>query len=316
MKKILLTTLAIFISATALAQIPVYKQGAPEGVTGYALPRTVITVTVTQEREVIIRGPYARYAAKYLGVLTVPMNDKESYRLISSEISFSTEPDPAEIYAMSIKKGDPTMGLDWITSTVTETRVLNCIDRAVNANLPLKDLSLLLAPVDRGTSSLEKSAEQMAAEAADAIYRIRRKRVELITGDIGEATYGAGLKDALKEMDRLEEEYTALFTGRRHVEVTTKQFSVLPEMSKDRITAFRFNDTKGAVPVSDLSGRPINLELTTEGIAPASNKQSGRVITYRVPQVSIVKLTDGQTVLTTQRVPIYQNGNYISVPVL
>ena len=54
-----------------------------------------------------------------------------------------------------------------------------------------------------------------AAQAAQSIFTIRKKRMDLITGDAGENVFGAGLKDALEALDAREQAYLELFLGKK-----------------------------------------------------------------------------------------------------
>ncbi|HAY31196.1 DUF4831 family protein, partial [Alistipes sp.] len=74
------------------------------------------------------------------------------------------------------------------------------------------DTAFLKVPIDK-QSTVEKSAESMAADAANMIFSLRRHRLDLVTGEAGENVFGGGLKAALDEISRLEQEYLALFLG-------------------------------------------------------------------------------------------------------
>lgn len=332
MKKIILTAAAILSVAAASAQIAAYKQGNSASIEGYALPRTVITVTVTQEREVVLRGPFAKYASQYMGIASVAQSDKESYKLIDAQLGYYEEPDPSQTFLFDEKTGVPGKIFNWLTVTPPALGPLAAdmnFDRAqVGGIVPFKELSS--TPVygqttasygdDAGfkTSAVEKSPEQMAADAAAVIFKIRQRRIELITGELGEGVFGAGLKAAIDEMSRVEAEYLSLFIGKRYTQKIVKTFSVVPQAGKNRITAFRFSDSKGIVADTDVSGRPVNVELIPEAnqTPSAASVKKGRTVTYRVPLVELVKLIDNQEVLSTLRVPVFQLGQTVEAPVV
>lgn len=333
MKKSLLTLVALALASAASAQIVAFKQGTATSVEAYSLPRTVITATITVEREVILRGPYARFASQYLGISTAAMADKESFKLINAQLGFSLEPDPKQVFAVDEKSGNPINIFTWLIPTpIKSNSPLSDRDFAagnVGNIVPFKNLSetqiygqTSMTPQEGEAprmSAVEKSPEQMAADAAELIFRIRKKRVELITGEIGDAVYGEGLKAALAEMNRIESEYVSLFIGKRHTQLFTKVVSALPEAGKNRITICRFSDAKGVVADTDVSGRPINVELTPEKSTPrvdVATKKTTRWITYRVPLVEDARLTDGTEVLSTLRIPVYQAGSNVEVPVV
>lgn len=328
MKKIFAIIALAGFSTIAFAQVSAYKQGISASVEGYSLPRTIIEIKVAQEREVIIRGPYARYAAQYLGVTGAPMSDKESFKILGATISWSTEPDPSQIYAIDEKSGSMAKVFNWIVPT-NPAQATVAADRdfagaQLSGRVPFTDMGTSTIvendenySIER-TSAIEKSPDQMAADAAAMIFKLRKRRVELICGEQGENVFGAGLQAALNEISRLENEYIALFLGKRYVQRTEHLFSVVPEAGKNRVVAFRFSATKGVAGVSDLSSGPINLEFTPVAApaAPAGRKNTGRTVQYRVPQIEAVNLTDGTTVLASDNIPVFQRGVMVEAPVL
>ena len=332
---------SVCISSSAIAQVAAYPQGNSAGIEGYSLPRTVISVTVTQEREVVLRGPYAKFASQYLGVSGAAMSDKESYRLIDAQLSYIEEPDPSQVFLFDEKSASPVKIFKWLSQNPPEVEgIVDEKDYAgarIGNQIPFKDIGISPVygqtvqhsylgseeefpevPVTR-TEAVEKSPEQMAAAAAEAIFKLRQRRFDLVTGEQGDNAFGAGLKDALAEMDRIENEYLSLFLGKRYTQRTVKTIDVLPEAGKSRLTVCRFSDSKGVVDPADVSGRPIMIELTpeTEG-APSTPavRKIGRTVSYRVPQVQNARLMDGTEILSSERIPIYQFGTLVDVPVV
>lgn len=338
MKKLLITFSAAVLTLGSWAQISAFKQGNASSIEGYALPRTALTVTLVQERETVIYGPYARYASQYLGISGASLTNKESYKLLDASISYTEEPDPTQLYFFDEKAVSPIRIFNWLTVATPAPEAMaadkDFLGGDLSGQTPYTDLassSISGRTSDGGnggslsvnrTSSAEKSLEQMAADAASVIFRIRKKRLDLITGEIGENVYGAGLEAALREMERLENEYIALFVGKRYTQVTTKRFAILPENGKNRVTICRFSDSGGIVPDTDISARPINVEFTVEKSAmkqPAADqggkKATVRTLAYRAPKMVEVKLLDGQALLSSNRVPVYQMGTTVEAPI-
>lgn len=369
MKKIVLLAGLVFMFAvpvsvmaggvSALPTVPAaqggvqgYALSGASGVAGYALPRTAIEVTVQQQREVLIRGPYARFAAKYLGVTGVAQSDKESYKLLGASIKFMLEADPAAVYSFDAKGGAPAGVVAWLpgeamSSASSSASVLSGVvsdkdyNRAqIGMMTPFGDMGVSSTygktsmampggagivdfPVEsvlRG-DAVEKSVEQMAAEAASAVFKLRKRRFELITGDQGENVYGQGLPAALAEIDRLEAEYMSLFIGKRFVQNSSRRFVVVPtEVGKGRLTVCRFSDNGGVTSATDVSGRPLNLEFTPERAVSVAGgdvrRAGGRVVQYRVPSMEVVRLMDDLELLDEVRMPMYQFGKLVDVPVL
>lgn len=330
----------------AAAQVSAFPQGIGSNtIEGYALPRTVVTVTLAVEREVILRGPYAKFAAQYLGISGAAMSDKQNYRILDASLGYYEEPDPGQTYHLDRPVDAHSKAFHWLSVVPQQKPLLADAafpGAAIGNNNPFTDVSLdplygatteqsSLAdgdsfgelPVNR-TSAVEKSTEQMAADAAHAIFTLRKRRFDLVTGEMGENVFGAGLGAALKEMERIESEYLSLFIGKRYTQRIVKTFSVLPPTSGTAIVC-RFSPTKGVVPDTDLSGRPIVIEMTAEagaaqggssGNGAGGSKKGAVSVRYRVPAVLTVKLVDGNDELARERIPVFQLGSVAYAPVI
>lgn len=332
------TTLTIAVAGatigSAVAQVAAYRQGGADKIEGYALPRTVVSVTVVTEREVILRGPYAKFASQYLGIVGAAMSDKENYKIVDASLGYFEEPDPAMTYHLNVPVAEQVKGFRWLTSSASAASLLADADFAgaqLGGNNPFTDMgkeplygvttersglssedSFGVLPVNR-TSPIEKSVEQMASDAASAIFTLRKRRFDLVTGETGEGVFGAGLPAALKEIDRLESEYLSLFIGKRYTQRIVRTVNVLPQRDKKAVVACRFSTSKGIVPESDLSGQPLMLEFApeSEGVAQQNvelSRKGAVSVRYRVPAVQIVRLVDGTDELARERVPVFQFG--------
>lgn len=338
------------MAATALTPVSAQVSAFPQGigsrtVEGYTLPRTVVTVTLALEREVILRGPYAKFASQFLGISGAAMSDKQNYRIVDASLGYYEEPDPGQTYHLDRPVDAQSKAFHWLSATAPQRPLLADAEfqgAAIGNHNPFTDVSLNplygtteersgLAddesfgelPVNR-TSAVEKSTEQMAADAANAIFTLRKRRFDLVTGEMGENVFGAGLATALKEMDRIESEYLALFIGKRYTQRIVKTFSVLPSAQGTAIVC-RFSPTKGVVPETDLSGRPIVIEMTEEagtsenglsGGGSGGSRKGAVSVRYRVPAVQIVKLVDGNDELARERIPVFQMGKVTYAPVV
>ena len=341
-----LTAVAAVCGGNASAQVSAYPQGTGSGtVAGYTLPRTGVNVTLVVEREVILRGPYAKFASQYLGISGAAMSDKQNYRIIDASLGYCEEPDPTQTYHLDQPVDAQSKVFHWLSATPPRKALLadaEYRDAAIGNHNPFTDVSLDplygttversaladsagfgMLPVNR-VSTVEKSTEQMASDAANAIFTLRKRRFDLVTGEMGENVFGAGLGAALKEMDRLESEYLALFVGKRYTQRIVRTFSVLPPAKGTGIVC-RFSPTKGVVPESDLSGRPIVIEMTAEagastggasGALTGTSKKGVVSVRYRVPAVQTVRLVDGNDELARERIPVFQLGGTTYAPVV
>lgn len=333
--------LCVAAPVSVTAQVSAFPQGGGSAaVDAYTLPRTVVTATVVVEREVILCGTYARYAAQYLGISGAAMSDKQNYRIIDASLGYYEEPDPTQTYQLGRPVDANSRAFHWLSAVRPGQQLLadaRFQDAVTGNNNPFTDVSLNplygktverngLAdgegfgelPVNR-TSVVEKSTEQLAADAANAIFTLRKRRFDLVMGEMGEHVFGAGLPAALQEIDRLEAEYLSLFIGKRYTQRIVRTYSVLPS-AKGAAIVCRFSPTKGLVPETDLAGRPLVIEMTPESSAGAganahagsAGAKKGTTISYRIPSVQMVKLVDGTEELARERIPVFQLGSFAS----
>ena len=124
--------------------------------------------------------------------------------------------------------------------------------------------------LDRGIESTysengaDKSLKTMAKEAAETIFKIRRRRFDLITGEFGENVFNAGMDAALKEMNKIEKNYIELFLGKNSVEYLTYQYEIIPEQGRENYMLCRFNKKNGIVDNQNITGTPVLLTTIDE----------------------------------------------------
>lgn len=348
-KNVLILAAAMLFGVGANGQILQNGVPAPAGAIVYSLPSTTISLKVTAEHESFVAGPYAKYAEKYLGI-EARTESGDTYTLGSVEMIPCIEADPSVRVAISLGTSKNasanflnfcSQGLiitsDSYTGKEAQWRFPSAVNNSefassgVTSNLDSRTTTLYKSvktasglekvPVQQ-TQVVEKSIERKAEETAAMIFRLRQKRMDIITGDT-DATYsGEAMAAAIEEITRLEQEYLSLFLGKSLVDEQTVVFDVVPKAengSKQMYIAFRISDTQGVVPASNMSGRPIVLELQQDGVqsagvseAPASAK--GKIY-YRQPATMLVKLLDGQKLIMQGRVPVYQLGQTLSFPI-
>lgn len=295
MKRILFFAAMLCLSVAAAAQdnLRIARVGAYEqdGRLTVGQARTVLAVDLTQEREQVVCGPYARYAQKYLGV-RAPLSDKSSYALVAARIALV---DDARLMA---------------TSELPEQQ------QRVEGFDSEGDRFARLAP-DR-TGMTMPPLEDAAREAAAAIFSLRRHRLELITGEAGENVFGAGLAAALERIDLMERSYLELFLGRKVVTTVTRRYIVVPEEEKRQYVVCRFSTQDGLLPGDDLSGDLVSLRLEPLGdavaVTPAGPKQTSREA-FRVAATTECILMAGSRELTRAVLPVFELGRTVEVAV-
>lgn len=350
LKKSLLVAATVFAAATVNAQILTPGEQIPQGAIIYSLPSTTISLKVTADHESFVAGPYAAFAQKYLGI-DARKNSAETYTIESIEMLPYIEADPAMSVAVNLGSSKTasanflnfcSQGLvvtsDSYTGKPAAWRFPSVVNNsefansAVASNLANQSTTLYKSVKTAGglervpvqqTQVVEKSVEKKAEETANMIFKLREKRIEIITGET-DATYsGEAMAAALNEITRLEQEYLSMFIGKSIVDQQTVVFDVVPSANnaKQMYIAFRISDTQGLLPANNVSGRPIVLEFVTDGENISATQMSDAVaasrgkVAYRKPVTVIAKLVDGQNTIMQSRVPVYQFGKILGFPI-
>lgn len=321
----------------------------------YALPKTNLRFRVEAVKTDIFPGPYYEYAEKYIGLTNVPEKKEtiwqisnivvETYHDMDSEQFYMIEPSGlmnidlqsliANQFIFPVNKnanleydnqfyGKNETGNDIVFKDLSVSKYVG-EEKVTYYKRVQRDSLFAKVPVTK-TQSVYKSFEDKAEEASSFIFMIREKRFELITGMADYYPDGKALEVALKELDRLENEYMDLFIGKKFTSTYSATFEFTPtekDLHQPHII-FRFNEDKGVLPANDLSGRPIIVELESmnqvQGISSVfEHKQDTEEafkdkIHYRIPNMAQVKVYDGSSLIATRKTHVEQYGEIIQIP--
>ncbi len=313
----------------------------------YALPMTIFTVSIGMEREIEIPGPYAKYAEMLLGLQDVILTGNERWRIRSVSVSSHEEADPSEFYVietegisaanvLSLKREGFILDLN----PASAHNDFSSIGREININdfrssdlgsdeyyITQTDTTRRRVKMDNQfilvPYTVEKnkklSADELAQRAARRILDLRDGKILILTG---EANVFPQSSAALDEMNRLEEEYLELFTGKRIVENRTFQYHFIPGMGQSGkpVTLFMFSESGGpqekGIPVSII----VTPEKKTRDLTVISRQQSGDAeqkynrLYYRIPDIANIKIRMGEKQLYESRKLIYQFGEVMQLP--
>ena len=351
MKRVKLFFAALLVagmSLSAAAQVLNPGETAPSGTVLYSLPSTTIVLKVTAQHESYQAGPYAAYAKKYLGIDVRPASG-EFYKIKAIEMFPYVEADPS-VSAVVNLQGSKTAAANFLQMCSQGLVVLsdgytgkpahwrfqsavNSADFLQGAASNIDNVTTTLYKTVMGAEGIEKipvkqdqavvkSLEQKAEETAQMIFKLRQKRVDIITGDTDATFSGEAMAATLSEIKRLEDEYMSMFVGKSVFDEQTMVFDVVPDASKQKhlYIAFRLSDNQGLLPANNMQGRPVVLELAKDvepisptAVADAVAATKGKVA-YRKPVTVIAKVMDGQKVLIQTRIPVYQLGKILSFP--
>ena len=282
MKRIVILAVALccgaMASAQTLARAGVCEGGAIETFAGN--PKSTIAVELRIEEQQFTPGVYARYAQKYLGV-RASLASRTETRIAAATVALATS---------------ATQG------ATVEQPAKGEVEGAVLPSNRLNNTAL--------------SLEQQAAATADLIFSLRKHRIDLITGETGENVFGAGLRSALDEIARLENEYLAMFYGTTVKSERTERFALVPSSDKTDFLLCRYRAGVGVVPITDLAGEAVLLhiapseEIDTAGMPIVDAKAKSKA-EYVVANPSLCTLLCGADELVKATLPIYQYGKRV-----
>lgn len=311
--------------------------GPLEGVV-YSLPQTGIRVHVKATRERFVHGPFSEYAQKMLGIDNVPSADADRWNMDEMRMEVFSEPDPEQVHKALGKAAQMV--------SLTESGILAGINSDMNVDKPvLQTSSFLMKNLDQQTKFTDlsiwsyyspadstrkfklvsKNQEQKAAEAAETIFNLRNSRFALLTNaDDEPLPDGKSFEIMTQELGHMEENYLALFIGKSDKQSYEFSFDFVPgQKTVKGEVFFRFSEDRGVLPKTDLSGRPIVIDVVkAEGL---SNKQSALSTSenpsagksglyYRMPGMAEIRIMDGSNQLATSRTAIAQFGTTAPIP--
>lgn len=279
------------------------KAKEPQGTTlFYALPKTVLSITVSTSQQHVYAGPYAGYAKSLLD-MDVPQEDVTLHSIEEVRISYRQIADFAEggsviasePQAEAMKKLDEA-GFICLSPEGYTTEA--------KASLPQTEYRLSISP-----------DKARASQMAQMIKEYREDRYNIVTGNT-DATYsGDAMKAALDELRIREDKLLEYFTpsvGKSNAEVEFDCIPAAPYSGTIKVEAFCFDPKLGVLPAGSPEGTPYHLEISTVPMtqpeAEVSDKKSGITISCRIPAQCEVKLCCYDYVVCHLRVPIYQLG--------
>jgi hypothetical protein len=318
----------------------------------YGLPRSVLNIVVELQRTIEIPGPYARYAGDLLGLDRVIRNENESWTVQSVSVKTNEELDPSELYViesntlfqtnmlglkkqgliLDINPGIYLSAEDHVSINQADNNQFQVYDLGSDEYFQLqRDTAYKRVSVDssfiRIPYIVEKkkklSPDQLAEKAAKRLMEMRDGKHLILTG---EANVFPQNEAVINEMNRMEKEYTELFTGKTITENRQYSFLIIPlrEMAGKPVTFFRFSEQTGPKAASSSEGKSLTIEFSPEKknkdivmISKPASKSDEIVydkLFYRVPEVVNVKIDMGSETLFSSRRLIYQFGQVVQLP--
>ncbi len=344
-----LVALASLSNAQVFTQkvIPSETYSSDNGVV-YALPEVVIRLDVWVEKTDYLKGPYASYANRLLGLSHAISSNYTTHKISKVEISESQIPDTDQLYFMNLgeisnKSEDVTflqMSKSGLFSGMAgpaqsneffeDTRLVEKSVRGskefryyADANL-IEKVDTIYRRVDIDTvtiekailkrSSIEKDMGQRAQDAASYYMEIRQNRMELISG-FQEVAYSEGALSLMNsELKQMEDDYLKLFAGKTLITDEHYTFYYTPTSDQANIIdpVFKFSNESGMTYLSASGGEKVSIAIKSSGLAEKlANVEVESVvngIVYRFPETAEVWVKYGSQEFSKQLMQIPQLG--------
>nr|WP_319401160.1 DUF4831 family protein [uncultured Carboxylicivirga sp.] len=340
MKKFLfsLATISLLVSCAGEKLIPSKvnvqtvssMQNASSNTIVYSLPTTHLKIAVTVEKNIYKVGPFYRYSQKMLNVTDVVTEDKVEWKIKDVAISSFGVPDANKRFAISYEGNNvaPLINLtqEGVLYGVNTDEVIDDCSSLANFNykpLPtLDDVNFNEVPM-LGKQLEKTSTAAMAQEAANFIYKLRKRRFKILASDYENLPPdGLAYDITIKELNELEKSFMELFVGKKVTVTETRTFDIEPStLSADSDVLFRFSSVKGIVDKMDVSGAPVYIEIKADrqiklpDAPPAATKEEVRNgLFYCNPGLVTVKLIDRNQLIKEQQVFLGQYGQLVSLP--
>lgn len=344
MKTSIFTFILVLFAATLFANPKDDKKKEVPGASGpvegvvYTLPQTGIRIHIRATRERFVAGPFNMYAQKMLGIDNVPSANSDRWNMDEMHIEVFSEPDPDQVHKVlgqaaqlvSLTESGILAGINTDVKTQESgIQTQSFLTKDLDKQVKFTDLSIwsFYSPADstKKFKMISKNMDQKAAEAAETIFNLRNSRFGLLTNANAEPLPdGKSFEVMTEELGKIEENYLALFIGKSSRQTYEFSFDFVPgQKTVKGEVFFRFSEDRGVLPKSDLSGRPIvievnkadNLASKQSGLSTSENPEAGKSgLYYRMPGMAEIRILDGTTQLAGARVPIAQFGTTAPIP--
>jgi len=323
-----------------------------EGSLVYGLPLTVLDVEIEAERVIEKPGPYSRFAGDLLGLTDVIKTENEFWTITGISVNTHEELDPEQFYVieansifltnvLAMKKSGLILDLNpglYNSFKEKDQNDLNDLSYLSIDDLgsdeyfqDRRDTLYKIVSVDtafvRIPYLVEKkqklTIDQLAEKAAIRLMELRDGKHLILTGETNVFPQNDA---AINEINRLEKEYTELFTGKILKDKRIFSYQLIPrkDLTDKQVTLCMFSELTGPAESSEKSGSPVTMEFIPEmktrnlniisGKSGTSPAQKYDKLFYRVPDVINVKVMIGNEVLNKSRKLIYQFGEIVRLP--
>lgn len=328
-RKIALTAglLLSVITASAQGQSAAYQPGVTQDGVSYWLPKTMITVTVTAQKQSFKPGEFSRYAERYLRLNDVKDKAEEVWSIKDVKISTSGVPDKDNLYTLTfpIKGNRPYFDLT-NDGVIQGVNVRKKEQPAQDVQAPVPQPVKKINPQEYMTEEIlmASSTAKMAELTAKEIYNIRESRNNITRGQADFVpTDGESLKFMLESLTAQETALLTLFCGTNETEEVTFTINVTPDEALSKQILFRFSTKLGVLPIDNLAGEPVWIDIADrkmtgsyamdpeqqKKLQTGKSKKDGTFLYYRLPGRAAVRIYNNRATLLEQDIKIAQFGS-------
>lgn len=318
--------LFIFISSNILVAQNTIKMSAVKandyGV-AYSLPQTSIVVDVTYTKVTRTAGEFYQYADRYLNVADPITENSTSYKLDNITARTKGVVNKDKSYLLEFKPGSSSA-----YATLTKEGLLCAVNdeydfsedqmamKLISASTEIIDPKMFLSEEILRAGSSAKQAELIAKQ----IYRLRESRTNILTGEADNMPPdGNAYKLVMEQIDSQEKALTAMFVGSERMEISTKQFTIIPDTKDiDSKIIFRFSSKLGVVHADNLAGAPVYLSLTnlnpidspvlTAKEEKAMEEKFSKGVIYNIPNKADLEITYNGKTYVNKELDVVQYG--------
>lgn len=285
----------------------------------YMLPKTRFDVTLHMKKTELVKGPFAAYAGKYLGIDNVINTNTSYWQIEEIEIHSTPVPDTDHLYYVAMGEMDSSsvpvafqmnfsnigmltgaspmgdsktfentsislsnLGYSNVFKYYSENNLFESADTVIERVL-LDSVTVEKTVIKK--KMVEKPLEQRAKETADLILKLKDQRLSLLTG-YHEVPYDpVTMKYMADELEKMEREYIELFTGITIQSRVKRSFTYTPTSADDCIpmAMLRFSSQDGILPAESSKGEIIYIQCCSQGVAAARSR-----FPVKVPDTEVV----------------------------
>ncbi|MFC2116029.1 DUF4831 family protein [Bacteroidota bacterium] len=316
----------------------------------YTLPQTSFILKLEVVRTRTIRGPYYRFAEKFLSIKDVPDQSSTAYRVSKVQLESFEEADPNKVYLVRQVSGKtdlsqilrlgnegliyggwqkiPALNPVKLPGTSMEGPLFTELSMERNTVMSidtfyktiLTDTSFIRVPVLK-EQLLVKTIDEKAKEAADFILELRYERFMMLTGN-----NNTPVSDySVQRLDEIEREYLELFIGKSFEERIQYSYYITPSGDEvyENIEILEFSKSRGVMEKGTGNSEALSLRIKKTGKTdllqdpnpPERLPVQTNALYYRVPDVAEVEISLGRIILLKDRYPVCQYGAILSMPI-